>query len=316
MKSHATRGAASSARSKEPQAGRSVFLKLDVIEPNPDQPRKTLDRRQLDELISSIQAVGLLHPIVVREVDGEQYQIIAGERRYRAFLELAEDDPRFSTIPATIIEADDEMVCKAALVENLARHDLNPIERAQAFQELRRVLKARSYEDVAAEVGLSKRSVQHYVGLLKLKKEYQEAIESKQLTEKHGRALRKLAKHDGQAVDLFEYLLRKEEVTGDAALSIASAMSKRGLTAEEAHTYLQDDTVSLPAMRTGPTATPTLQALRGLKTFLRAVDDLKTDRMTAEQRQELLEVVAAAEEALSAVRTEWKPASVEDDPSE
>jgi len=289
----------------EQQSGALMQLPLKLIHANPDQPRKTFSTRQLEELVDSIRVAGLIQPIVVRPVNGGRYQIVAGERRYRAFEALAAADETYKTIPAVVSGRTDDEMQVAAVVENVVRENLNPIERAQALRELRDRLGIRSYEDVAAKVGLSRRAVYYYVGLLKLKKEYQVAIKEGKLTEKHGRALAKLSKSDS-AVDLFEYLLAHPEINGDQAIEIATVLTKmRGFSAEEAHKYLGDTDVKLPKPRIGPPARAEMQAVRGLKTFLKSMDELERSNVDGADRAQILELFEQSEKAMANLRDAW-----------
>ncbi len=111
------------------EASSRSHIDTDLIEPNPDQPREDFDERQLADLVSSIKAEGVLQPIIVRQI-GDRYQIIAGERRWRAAVKAG-----LMSIPATIREAADADILKIALIENLLRQDLNPMEEANAYKE-------------------------------------------------------------------------------------------------------------------------------------------------------------------------------------
>ena len=117
----------------EKKSGENIItvLKLSMIDPKRDQPRKFFDKEALEELASSIKENGLLQPILVREYGEGRYQIIAGERRFRAS-KLAELDE----IPAIILDSDDRKVAELSLIENIQREDLNPIEEAMAFRAL------------------------------------------------------------------------------------------------------------------------------------------------------------------------------------
>ena len=110
---------------------RVTAIKLSMIDPKSDQPRKYFDKAALEELAASIAENGLLQPILVREYGDSRYQIIAGERRFRAS-KLA----GLSEIPAIILEKDDRKVAEIALIENIQREDLNPVEEAMAFRAL------------------------------------------------------------------------------------------------------------------------------------------------------------------------------------
>ena len=117
--------------SEEKKDGQVSVLKIALIDPKSDQPRKKFDRDALEELAASITENGLLQPILVRECGGGRYQIIAGERRFRASKIAG-----LTEIPAIIMDKDDRKVAEIALIENIQREDLNPIEEAMAFRSL------------------------------------------------------------------------------------------------------------------------------------------------------------------------------------
>jgi ParB family chromosome partitioning protein len=221
---------------REPQLAR---VKLELLRPNPNQPRKHFGEPELQELMESIRQAGLIQPIAVRPSVAGSYLIVAGERRYRAFQRLSQEDRQYATIPAIIQYRSDQEVAVAALIENVVREDLNPIERAQALQDLKKALKL-SWEGVAAKVGLSVRHVYFLTGMLKLRKDFREAVDAGQLTEKHARALGKLSAQPEQAWRLFEYLTAHPQLTGDDALDLVTWMRKHpGLSpdaAQEART--------------------------------------------------------------------------------
>ena len=273
-----------------PAASELVELPLDAIEPNPDQPRKMFTQRQLDELVSSIEAVGLIQPIVVRPTSGERYQIVAGERRFRSFRILAERDggARYARIPAVVRRYSDEDVQVAALVENVMRADLNPIERAEALKALKKQLRTH-WKGVAERVGLSVRAIHFLTGMLKLRKEFRDAIAQNQITEKHARALRQLKNKESQ-YDLFEYLINHPDLSGDRAIAIVAVMKKyASYTAEEAHRYLEDEEHrdELPSPRPGPPITPAVRLMRGLKMFNASADSVELSQLGSREREEL-----------------------------
>jgi ParB family chromosome partitioning protein len=157
-------------------------IDIDLIEPNPDQPREDFDERQLAELVSSIKAEGVLQPIIVRQI-GDRYQIIAGERRWRAAVKAG-----FMSIPATIREAADADILKIALIENLLRQDLNPIEEANAYKSLidRHDL---TQETVARYVGKDRSTIANTLRLLALPSAIQTHVSRGTLSMGHARAL-------------------------------------------------------------------------------------------------------------------------------
>jgi ParB family transcriptional regulator, chromosome partitioning protein len=162
---------------------------LDLIDPNPNQPRQAFDEEALLALAESIRARGLLQPVLVRQRAGGRYELIAGERRWRA-ARIAEQE----TIPALIRRHDDAASLELALVENMAREDLNPVEEARACAALVEEL-GLTREEVGVRVGRSRVAVSNLIRLLELPDDALELIERGELTEGHGRALLLAADH-------------------------------------------------------------------------------------------------------------------------
>lgn len=158
-------------------------LPVGLIAANPDQPRRRFDAEELQSLADSINVQGLLQPVLVRPRPGGRYEIVAGERRWRA-AQIAGRD----TIPAIVRERSNVETLEAALVENMARADLTPIEEARACAGLVEEL-GLSREDVAKRVGRSRSAVSNLIRLLDLPDEVIELLEDRRLSEGHGRAL-------------------------------------------------------------------------------------------------------------------------------
>ena len=158
-------------------------LKLSDLEPNRGQPRKDFDDETLAELADSISQHGILQPLLVRPIFGGGYQIVAGERRWRAARMAG-----LTTVPAIIRELDDEQVMEIALIENLQREDLSPLEEAMGYQSLMDSYDI-TQEEVAKIVGKSRSAVANVLRLLKLPEEVQSLIRSGQVSAGHGRAL-------------------------------------------------------------------------------------------------------------------------------
>jgi ParB family chromosome partitioning protein len=179
-------------------------LELDVsaIRPNPFQPRTHFDEAALNEMVASIQASGLLQPVVVRPRHGG-YELIAGERRWRAIQRLG-----WEKIPAIIKDVDDRTVLTLALIENLQRDDLSPIEEATSYQRLMEEF-AVSQAEVARLVGRDRSTVANALRLLKLPAEVRAMVQDGRLSEGHARALLGLA--DAAAI---EALARKAIADG------------------------------------------------------------------------------------------------------
>ena len=156
---------------------------LQQIEANPNQPRREFDPVALEELASSIRQLGIVQPITLRQVDHDRFQIIAGERRWRAS-QLA----GLTTIPAYIRTIKDENVMEMALVENIQREDLNAIEIALAYEHLLEK-SATTQEKVAERVGKSRPAIANYLRLLKLPAQVQMALQKKEIDMGHARAL-------------------------------------------------------------------------------------------------------------------------------
>ena len=159
------------------------MLPIHKVEPNPGQPRQDFDPEELQALADSIATHGIVQPLTVREVGSGYYQIIAGERRWRA-ARLAE----LKEVPAVIIEADDRKVMELALIENLQRQDLNPVEEALGYQTLMEDY-GLTQEDAAKRVGKSRPAVANALRLLNLSDKVLDMVRKGQLSAGHARAV-------------------------------------------------------------------------------------------------------------------------------
>jgi ParB family chromosome partitioning protein len=168
-----------------------------MVRPNPFQPRTNFDEADLKALADSIRREGLLQPVVVRPTGGGLYQLVAGERRWRA-AKLAGLD----RLPALVREVDDRKMLELALVENVQRRDLNPIEKARAFRQLMQ-LNSWTQEQLADAVGLGRPTVANFMRLLELPAEIQEAVSRGTITMGHARALL-AAPHRGLQMQLLK----------------------------------------------------------------------------------------------------------------
>jgi ParB family chromosome partitioning protein len=166
----------------EDRGKRIVFLKLTQVKPNPFQPREDFDSEAMEELVQSVREKGIIQPILVR-TKGDAYELIAGERRLRAaqLLNLQE-------IPALVKEVEDRDSLELALIENIQRQELNPIEEARAFQYLLEKFSL-TQEEIAGVMGKAPASVSNILRLLKLPSEVQDEIRNGRLSFGHGRAL-------------------------------------------------------------------------------------------------------------------------------
>ena len=158
-------------------------IPIEQIEPNPDQPRREFDETAMQELANSIQTMGIIAPITLRQVSENRYQIIAGERRWRASQRAG-----LTSIPAYIRTASDESVMELALVENIQREDLNAIEIALAYEHLAES-SGMTQEKISERVGKSRTAVTNYMRLLKLPAQIQMALKNREIDMGHARAL-------------------------------------------------------------------------------------------------------------------------------
>ena len=163
----------------------SAYRQLPIykVEPNPDQPRQDFDEEELQALADSISVHGVIQPLTVRELPSGYYQIIAGERRWRA-ARLA----NLSEIPVVVIEADDRKAMELALIENLQRQDLNPVEEALGYQALIEEY-GLTQEEAANRVGKSRPAVANSLRLLTLCPEVMEKLRAGEITAGHARAI-------------------------------------------------------------------------------------------------------------------------------
>jgi ParB family chromosome partitioning protein len=173
-------------REQAEAAGALRELPMTSVKPNPYQPRTRMDEGPLDELVASIQASGLLQPVVVR-TKGNGYELIAGERRWRAATRLG-----WTKIPAVVRDVDDQTLLTLALIENLQRDDLSPIDEAAGYQRLAAEFKL-PHGEIARLVGRNRATVANLLRLLQLPAEVQALLHERKLSEGHARALLGLA---------------------------------------------------------------------------------------------------------------------------
>lgn len=159
------------------------LLRISLVDPKSDQPRKSFDKNSLEELADSIAQNGLLQPILVREYGDGRYQIIAGERRFRASKIAG-----LTEIPAIILDKDDRKAAEIALIENIQREDLNPIEEAMAFRALATEY-ALTQEELSLKVGKSRSAIANATRLLDLPEEVLNMVASGEISAGHGRTL-------------------------------------------------------------------------------------------------------------------------------
>ena len=190
-------------------------LKISEIEPKADQPRKYFDEEALNQLAESIKQHGLIQPIVVRESSGGFYQIVAGERRWRAS-KLA----GLTEVPVIIIEADAMKAAELAIIENIQREDLNPYEEAQAYKSLMDNYSL-TQEEVASKVGKSRSAVANTMRLLDLPDEVLTLVASKELSAGHARTILGLKNREDMI------LLAQRAIEADLSVRVLEEEVKR-----------------------------------------------------------------------------------------
>ena len=189
-------------------------LPIGKVEPRDDQPRVSFDEEELQELADSIAQYGVIQPITVRRLEGGYYQIIAGERRWRAARIAG-----LTEIPVRVLEADDKLTAELALVENLQRSDLNPIEEAKGYQSLMRDY-GLTQEETARSVGRSRPAVTNAMRLLNLSPAVLKLVEEGKLSAGHARALLPLEKDDIQLQAAEEVIRNGLSVRKTEALAV------------------------------------------------------------------------------------------------
>ena len=203
------------------QEGGSVMLPISQVEPGIKQPRKRFDEESLSDLAESIRTHGLIQPLTVRRLSSGYYQIIAGERRWRASKQAG-----LTEVPAVIIEADDRKVMELGLIENLQREDLNPIEEALGYKALVEDY-GLTQEEVARQVGKSRPAVANALRLMALPDAIRQLLEEGKLSAGHGRALLTLS--DGS----LQRKLAQKVIAEDLSVRQTEALAKRLAAAAE-----------------------------------------------------------------------------------
>jgi ParB family chromosome partitioning protein len=190
------------------------WIPVSLVDGNRDQTRRSVKRSSMEELVESVREHGVLQPIRVRR-RGPRYEVIAGHRRVMAAAAAG-----LETVPAVVVEATDHQALIEALVENIQREDLNPLERGEALRRLRTNLGAKSWEEVGRAIGISRRHVYHLLNVTALPEPIREDIQAGTVSEKHGRALLRLRDHPELQLRLWQRITA-ERVSGDEALGLA-----------------------------------------------------------------------------------------------
>ncbi|PDH53959.1 MAG: chromosome partitioning protein ParB [Cryomorphaceae bacterium MED-G14] len=194
-------------------------IEIDKISLNPNQPRTNFNKKSLDELASSINELGLIQPVTVQKID-ENFILISGERRLRAFKQLNKKH-----IPAYIRTADDQTSLEMALVENIQRRDLDPIEIAITYHRLTSELKI-SHDEMSKRVGKDRTTITNYIRLLKLDPVIQSGIRDKFISMGHGRALINIENQDDQLL-IYEKILKNNLSVRDTEKLVRNSNSNK-----------------------------------------------------------------------------------------
>ena len=208
------------------QEGGSVMLPISQVEPGIKQPRKRFDEESLSDLAESIRTHGLIQPLTVRRLSSGYYQIIAGERRWRASKQAG-----LTEVPAVVIEADDRKVMELGLIENLQREDLNPMEEALGYQALVQEY-GLTQEEAAQQVGKSRPAVANALRLLALPDAIRALLEEGKLSAGHGRAL--LTVPDSTLQKKLAQKVVQEGLSVRQTEAMAKRLAQTGAEAEEA----------------------------------------------------------------------------------
>ena len=217
---------------QEPAAGtRIASISISEIEPNPLQPRTIFDAGRLQELANSIETHGIVQPILIRRKDSH-FELIAGERRLRA-AKLA----GLAEVPAIIQDYADDRVLEIALIENIQREDLNPIETAQALERLAREMNL-SHEEIASRTGKDRTTITNMIRLLRLPADVQLLVAERRLSMGHARAILGLAKPEHQT-----QLAEKSAAQGFSVRQVERLVKKINEPRDPSETPLQDPNI-------------------------------------------------------------------------
>ena len=247
----------------------SLEIAIDAIQPNPDQPRRRFEPSELAELADSIARHGVLQPVVVRRAESGGYELIVGERRWRASRAAGKQ-----TVPAVVADVEPRERLELAIVENVQRRDLNPIELAHAYRAL--ASSGATQDEIGARVGLDRSSVANHLRLLELPRDFQEDVESGQLSMGHAKALLQVTSPERQQL-LRDRIVREqlsvrvtEQLARDYAGPARPRRPKSEKTLREANSGAASD----------PSLAPIVEALRRhLQTQVRIEGGLERGRI-------------------------------------
>lgn len=264
-----------------------INISLSRILRDKNQPRKTFDDKTIEELACSIKEQGIINPITVRP-QGKNFIIIAGERRF-----LAASRAGLKTVPALIKQVSKNDVMLISLIENLQREDLNSIDRAEGIKALK-VNLGLPWNQIGKKLGLSKQRILDLVGLLELPDEIKKDIRNKKLTEKHGRALRKL-KDDKDKILKVSNIIKEEKLSGDRTLKLTKEIKSRF------GSYSLDNLIHADSIPS-PAANPFAKVINTCQAFLSAIKDVRDNNAPEEELQ--LEHKKELKETLLAVTSQ------------
>lgn len=257
-----------------------LYLPISKVEPRLEQPRNYFNEEALQELAESISQYGLIQPITVRKLDSGYYQIIAGERRWRAsrLAGLAE-------VPVRVIEADDRRTAELALVENLQREDLNPIEEAKGYKTLIEVY-GLTQEEAAKSVGRSRPAISNSMRLLTLSESVMEMVEKGELSAGHARALIPISDEKQQLEAAKEVLEKAYSVRRTEQL--AARLTKAPKPEKEEKTGLSVDYAAEVSNRLTQTLGRKVKLIEGKKT-----GRIELEFYSADDREALIKALSA-----------------------
>ncbi|MDE5879160.1 MAG: ParB/RepB/Spo0J family partition protein [Desulfovibrio sp.] len=264
-------------------------LPLSALVANPAQPRRTFTEEALDELADSIRQQGIIQPLLVRPLDGERFQIVAGERRWRA----AERAGLFE-VPVFVREMDEQEAMAAALIENLQREDLNPVEEAEALNALRETLGI-TQEELAARLGRSRPAIANALRLLQLDENALADLREGRITAGHGRCL--VGVSEGEAAEALRQRIVLTGMTVREAEEAVAHLKDTGAFPWEAGTTEEPG----PAHRkSAATRKPAPAALEDLRQRLSTALDCQV-RISGTQRKGRITLAYASPDDLSAL---------------
>ncbi|GBD39187.1 Chromosome-partitioning protein Spo0J [bacterium HR37] len=212
-----------------------VFINISQIKPNSYQPRKDFDEKGIEELAASIQEKGIIQPLIVRRLEENNYEIIAGERRWRAAQKAG-----LVKIPVIVKDVSDREALELALVENLQRQDLNPIEEATAYEQLIEEF-GLTHEEISKRIGKDRSTITNQLRLLKLPEEVKQALISGEITAGHARALLSI-QSTSKIKEILE-IIKREKLSvrrTEALINNISKKTEKTKVTEEVNPYIHN----------------------------------------------------------------------------